>query len=294
MERKSQMDSFGAVALTLFALHLAFNQVVVKITNGGFEPVFGAGLRSLGAMVVVLAWMKFRGIGWRLPRAAMTGAIISGLLFAIEFMCLFTALDFSTVSRTSIIFYSMPVWLALSAHFLLPGERLSGLRIVGLGLAMGGVVLALLDRSSGQVSLLGDVLALVSAICWAGIALCVRVTPLADVPPAQQLIWQLIVSTPILLLMAPLFGDLIRDVQPIHIAGMVFQIFAVASFGFLIWFWLMKLYPASSVASFSFLSPVFAVILGWLVLGETIGLQIWMALGLVALGIFLINRRSKA
>lgn len=293
MERKSQMDSFGAAALTLFALHLAFNQVVVKITNGGFEPVFGAGLRSLGAMVVLLAWMKFRGIGWRLPRAAMTGAIISGLLFAIEFMCLFTALDFSTVSRTSIIFYSMPVWLALSAHFLLPGERLSGLRIVGLGLAMGGVVLALLDRSSGQVSLLGDVLALVSAICWAGIALCVRVTPLADVPPAQQLIWQLIVSTPILLLMAPLFGDLIRDVQPIHIAGMVFQIFAVASFGFLIWFWLMKLYPASSVASFSFLSPVFAVILGWLVLGETIGLQIWMALGLVAFGIFLINRRSK-
>jgi drug/metabolite transporter (DMT)-like permease len=291
MERKSQMDSFGAVALTLFALHLAFNQVVVKVTNGGFEPVFGAGLRSLGAMVVLLAWMKFRGIGWRLPRAAMTGAIISGLLFAIEFMCLFTALDFTSVSRTSIIFYSMPVWLALSAHFLLPGERLSGLRVVGLGLAMGGVVLALLDRSSGQVSLLGDALALVAAICWAGIALCVRVTPLANVPPAQQLIWQLIVSAPILLIAAPLFGDLIRDVQLVHIAGMVFQIFAVASFGFLIWFWLMKLYPASSVASFSFLSPVFAVILGWLVLGETIGLQIWVALGLVALGIFLINRR---
>ncbi|MDG1472410.1 MAG: DMT family transporter [Ascidiaceihabitans sp.] len=291
MERKSQIDSFGAVALTLFALHLAFNQVVVKVTNGGFEPVFGAGLRSLGAMVVLLAWMKFRGIGWRLPRAAMTGAIISGLLFAIEFMCLFTALDFTSVSRTSIIFYSMPVWLALSAHFLLPGERLSGLRVVGLALAMGGVVLALLDRSSGQVSLLGDALALVAAICWAGIALCVRVTPLANVPPAQQLIWQLIVSAPILLIAAPLFGDLIRNVQPIHIAGMVFQIFAVASFGFLIWFWLMKLYPASSVASFSFLSPVFAVILGWLVLGETIGLQIWVALGLVALGIFLINRR---
>ncbi|WP_390914917.1 EamA family transporter [Pseudosulfitobacter sp. SM2401] len=291
MERKSQMDSLGAVVLTLFALHLAFNQVVVKVTNGGFEPVFGAGLRSLGAMVVLLAWMKFRGIGWRLPRAAMTGAIISGLLFAIEFMCLFTALDFTSVSRTSIIFYSMPVWLALSAHFLLPGERLSGVRVVGLGLAMGGVVLALLDRSSGQASLLGDALALVAAICWAGIALCVRVTPLANVPPAQQLIWQLIVSAPILLVAAPLFGDLIRDVQLVHIAGMVFQIFAVASFGFLIWFWLMKLYPASSVASFSFLSPVFAVILGWLVLGETIGLQIWVALGLVAFGIFLINRR---
>ena len=294
MERKSQMDTFGAVALTLFALHLAFNQVVVKVTNGGFEPVFGAGLRSLGAMIVLLIWMKWRGIGWRLPRAALAGGIISGLLFAFEFMCLFTALDFSTVSRISIIFYSMPVWLALSAHFLLPGERLSGLRILGLGLAMGGVVLALLDRSSGQASLLGDMLALFAAVSWAGIALCVRITPLSEVPPAQQLIWQLIVSTPILLLAALFLGDMIRDIQPIHIAGMVFQIFAVASFGFMFWFWLMKLYPASSVASFSFLSPVFAVILGWVVLGETIGLQIWVALGLVALGIFLINRRPRA
>ena len=44
MERKTQMDKFGAVALTLFALNLAFNQVVIKITAGGFEPIFGAGV----------------------------------------------------------------------------------------------------------------------------------------------------------------------------------------------------------------------------------------------------------
>jgi len=53
----------------------------------------------------------------------------------------------------------------------------------------------------------------------------------------------------------------------------------------------MKIYPASSVASFSFLSPVFAVILGWLILDEKIDAQIWLALALVASGIFLINRR---
>jgi drug/metabolite transporter (DMT)-like permease len=291
MERKTQIDRFGATALTLFALHLAFNQVVVKVTSGGFEPVFGAGVRSLGAMLVLMAWMSWRGVSIALPRPALAAGIISGLLFTFEFMCLFTALDLSTVSRTSIIFYSMPVWLALAAHVLLPGERLSGLRVVGLALAMAGVVLAVLDRSSGQVSLLGDILALCAAISWAGIALCVRVTPLSEVPAEQQLIWQLIVSAPLLFLAAPLVGGFMRDVQAIHIAGMMFQIFAVGSFGFLIWFWLMKMYPASSVASFSFLSPVFSVILGWLILGETIGAQIWLALGLVAVGIFLINRR---
>ena len=113
MERKTQMDKFGAVALTLFALNLAFNQVVIKITAGGFEPIFGAGVRSLGGMLVLLLWMSWRDVGIALPRAAVLGATISGLLFAFEFMCLFTALDLTTVSRTSIIFYSMPVWLAL-------------------------------------------------------------------------------------------------------------------------------------------------------------------------------------
>jgi drug/metabolite transporter (DMT)-like permease len=45
------------------------------------------------------------------------------------------------------------------------------------------------------------------------------------------------------------------------------------------------------VASFSFLSPVFAVLLGWLILGEQVGISIWAALGLVAAGLLLINRR---
>jgi len=235
--------------------------------------------------------MSWRNVGIALPRAAVLGATISGLLFAFEFMCLFTALDLTTVSRTSIIFYSMPVWLALLAHTLLPGERLSSLRAIGLGLAMVGVTLAVLDRSSGEVSLLGDLLALGAALSWAGISLCVRVTPFSKVPAEQQLIWQLIVSAPLLLLAAPFFGGYLREIEPIHIAGMLFQIFAVASFGFLIWFALMKIYPASSVASFSFLSPVFAVILGWLILDEKIDAQIWLALALVASGIFLINRR---
>ena len=291
MERKSYIDTFGAVALVLFALNLAFNQVVVKVTNGGFGPVFLAGLRSVGGAVVLLVWMKARGVSFTLPRSSITAGVISGALFAIEFMCLFTALDLTTVGRVSIIFYSMPVWLALSAHVLLPAERLSRLRSVGLVLAMGGVVLALLDRSNGQASLLGDLLALCGAFCWAAIAMLVRVTPLSRVPPEQQLLWQLIISAPLLVLAAPLFGDLLRDVQPIHLWGLAFQIIAVASFGFLAWFWLMSIYPASSVASFSFLSPVFSVILGWLLLGEHVGWTIWVALALVAAGIFLINRK---
>ncbi|MGJ8557921.1 MAG: DMT family transporter, partial [Sulfitobacter geojensis] len=161
-------------------------------------------------------------------------------------------------------------------------------------LAMAGVAIALSDRGGGSVSWAGDLLALTGALCWAGIVVCVRITPLSEVPPAQQLMFQVLVSAPILLLLAPFLGPLLRDVQPIHIAGLLFQIVAIASLGFLAWFWLMTIYPASSVASFSFLSPVFSVILGWLLLSEDVAPSVWAALVLVASGIYLINRKPRS
>jgi drug/metabolite transporter (DMT)-like permease len=237
--------------------------------------------------------MYLRGVSFRIPRVALPWALASGLLFAFEFLCLYNALDLTTVSRSSVIFYSMPLWLALASTVLLPDERLTPRKVLGLALAFSGVVVALSDRSGGHVSWTGDLLALLSALSWAGIALLVRVTPLADVPPEQQLISQVVVSAPILLLLAPLFGPLLRDIQVIHLAGMAFQIIGVASLGFLFWFWLMKQYPANSVASFSFISPVASVLLGWLLLGEEIAPSIWLALVMVAVGITLINRRPR-
>lgn len=293
MERKDHMDLFGAAALILFALHLAFNQVVIKVTAEGFSPVFQAGIRSAGAVIVLLIWMKLRGVSLAIPRNAWMPGVISGLLFTFEFLCLFIALDITTVTRASVIFYSMPVWLALIAHFVLPGERLTRTKSVGLALAMTGVAVALSERGGGAISWTGDLLALTSAFCWAGIALCVRITPLSQVPPAPQLLFQVAVSAPVLLLIAPLYGPLLREVAPIHVAGLLFQIIAVASLGFLAWFWLMKIYPASSVASFSFLSPVASVFLGWLLLSEEVPLAVFAALILVAGGIFLINRPAR-
>jgi len=294
MERKLHIDGFGAVALVLFALNLGFNQVVIKVSTGGFNPVFLAGLRSLGAVFLLLIWMRLRDVSLSLPRSALMGGLAAGAFFTLEFVCLFLALDLTTVSRASILLYSMPVWLGIAAHLWLPGERLSRARLLGMGLAMGGVALALSDGGAEGASWLGDLLALLAALCWAGIALCVRITPLSKVPPAQQLMMQLIISAPVLLLLAPLFGPLLREVEPVHLAGLAYQIIAVASFGFLAWFWLLTVYPAASVASFSFLSPVFAVLLGWLILSEKIGLTVWLALLLVAAGIYLINRKPRA
>lgn len=294
MDKKSNIDLFGALALTGFAFLLAFNQVVIKVTNGGLQPVFFAGIRSVGAVFCLWLWLKWRGIPLQFNRETAGWGVITGVIFGFEFLCLFMALDLTTVGRTGVIFYSMPVWLALIAHFTLPDDRLTPIKSLGLVLAVAGVAWALLDRDGGEASVWGDLAALGAALGWAITAMLAKASPLRKERPEMQLFWQVLVSGPVLIVASLFFGDLIRDLQPIHIAGLIFQIVVVVTAGFVFWLWLLSIYPASGVASFSFLSPVLAVFLGWLLLGEEVGSSLIVALVLVAMGIVLINRPSKA
>lgn len=290
MERRDRIDLFGAASLIAFSALLGFNQVVIRVVNEGLQPVFFAGLRSLGAALCIWLWFMVRRRPLGLTRTDLSGGLLLGLFFSAEFVCLFIALDLTTVARTSVIFYTMPLWLALIAHFLIPGERITGTKAVGQTLAFTGVSVAILWRGgTGEASLLGDVLALVGAVCWAGIAVVAR-TSLQGLAADRQLLWQLAVSAPILLLLSPLFGPFLRELEPIHIWGLGFQIIVVASLGFLAWFWLLSIYPAASVAAFSFLAPIFGVFFGWALLGEPVGPALLIALALVCAGLILINR----
>jgi drug/metabolite transporter (DMT)-like permease len=168
-------------------------------------------------------------------------------------------------------------------------------KALGLLLAFAGVALALSARNGGQhFSLAGDIMALGAGLCWAGIVLCARVTALARLRPEMQLMWQVLVSAPVLLALSVFFGPLIRDLAPIHWWSLAFQTVIVVSAGFILWFWLLGIYPASSVASFSFLTPIFGVGLGWLLLNEAVGPRIFGSAALVAVGILLINRPPPA
>jgi drug/metabolite transporter (DMT)-like permease len=295
MPKKNAMDSFGAVSLILFSAILGFNQVVIKVVNEGLQPAYFAGLRSVGGVLVLLLWMRWRGLSLRITPGTWWVGLIIGSLFALEFLFLFKALDLTTVVRSGVIFYSMPVWLALMSHFVLPGDRMSLSKACGLALAFAGVVFAIATRGdlSGG-SLLGDLFALGAAVGWASTALMAKASRLRLETPEVQLMWQLAVSAPIMLGAALFFGPLVREFQPVlHLAGLGFQILLV-SLGFVSWLWLLSIYPASGVASFSFLGPVFGVMFGWLILDEPVGFGIWAALVLVAAGLYLINRPARA
>lgn len=301
MQRKDHLDTFGALSLTAFSLFLAFNQIIIKVVNQGLQPVFFAGLRSAIAVLCLGLWLWLKGRPPRLERRYAGLGVLVGLAFAAEFLFLFMALDLTTVTRTSIMLYSMPVWMGIGAHFMLPGERITPLKALGLATAFAGVAWAFLSRGQGvaapgapQASMLGDLCALFAAWGWAGIALVARGTRLREVRPDMQLFWQVLVSAPVLILAAPFFGPLVRDLHAIHLAGLAFQGVVVVSAGFVFWLWLLSIYPAASVASFSFLTPIFGVGLGWAVMGEHVGPALVVSALLVATGIILINRPPRA
>ena len=68
----------------------------------------------------------------------------------------------------------------------------------------------------------------------------------------------------------------------------------IAVFGFVVWFWLIRSYPATRLASFTMLTPVFGLLLGAALLGEPITTRLIVAVFAVAAGILLVNRRAPA
>lgn len=291
--RKDRLDIFGLGAILAVTLLFSVNQMIIKETTNGLQPVFFAGLRSALAVLFVGLWLGYRGLWGRVIRADLGAGLAIGVVFSIEFLGLFVALDLTSVSRAAIIFYSMPVWFAILAHFGLPNERLNLLRGVGLILAFCGTALAILTRdSAGHGSLLGDLCALMGAMGWAGTAYLARATNLRVAGPEVQLFWMVLVSAVILLLVSPMFGPVIREIEPIHWFWLFFQASVVVTGGFILWLFLLSYYPSATVTSFSFLTPIFSILLGYIAYQETISPQILISAAMIGTGIMMINRRN--
>ena len=293
--RKDRIDALGASALITFSFLMGINQVMVKLVNAGFSPVFQAGARSACALIPVLLFALIARKRLSVTDGSFLPGILCGLFFAAEFLLLFEGIERTAVSRASVIFYTMPVWVAVAAHFLIPGELLTPRRSAGLILAVAGVAVALLDEPPAFLpdALAGDLLCILGSLCWAGIAITARISRLNRSEPEMQLIYQLAVSGPVLLFLAPFFGPVLREVTDTILWIFAFQVIAVVSIGMLVWFMVLRVYPASDMTSFSFLAPLFGVAASWIVLDEPFSWFIVVALAMVGTGIAMVSWKPK-
>jgi len=289
------IDGLAASFLIIFSILLGLNQVLVKLVNIGMHPIFQVAMRSALAIIPILIYCYFTKKKINFFDGSFLPGVITGVLFGVEFVFLFTALDYSTVTRVSLIFYTMPVWLTLAAHFLIKNDTLNLNKILGLIIAITGLVFAVYQPISGysMKQFYGDFYSLLASFCWAAIAIMLKTSRLSRSSPETQLLYQLTVSGIILLPISLLFDDFIRELNGQLVLIFSFQVIVIMCLGFIGWLWVMSKYSASSTSSFSFLTPIFGVLFGWLIMDDTITEQIYISLFLTCLGIYLINRKTK-
>jgi drug/metabolite transporter (DMT)-like permease len=294
MTNKS-IDGIAATFLIVFSILLGLNQVLVKLVNVGMHPIFQVALRSTLAIIPILIYCYFTKKKINFFDGSLLPGLIAGVLFAVEFILLFTALDYSTVTRVSLIFYTMPVWLTIAAHFLIKDDRLNLNKSIGLIIAFVGLVFAVYQPITNYDirQFYGDLFSLLASFCWAIIAIMLKTTRLTRSIPETQLLYQLIVSGIILLPVSFMLDDYIRELDAQLTLIFSFQVIVIMCLGFIGWLWVMSKYSASSTSSFAFLTPISGVMFGWLIMNDVINEQIFISLFLTCLGIYIINKKNN-
>jgi drug/metabolite transporter (DMT)-like permease len=293
-DARRPVDAAGVSVMVLLCAVWGLGHVAAKFTGQGISLVFQSGLRSLVAAVLLLAWGAYRRIPfWERDRTLGPG-VLAGILFGAEFIFIFAGLAMTDAARMVVFVYLAPCITAFGLHFLIREERLTVRQWTGVLVAFGGVALAFGDGfSSGRGTLLGDLFGVLGALFWALTTILIRASRLAAVAPAKTLLYQLAVSAPLLLATAWLLGEpgVTRLTLPVA-AAFAYQCVAVAFASYLTWFWLLRRYLAARLSVFSFLTPIFGVMAGVLLLGEPLTAAFFAAALLVGVGLVLVNLKG--
>ncbi len=299
-ERRDHVDLRAVLIVVLLCAIWGVQQVTIKLAiQGGFPPLMQAGLRSAGSAVLVVLWMlrdPRRGSRMLLARdGTFWPGLLIALMFAAEFLFLYPGLARTSASRGVLFLYTSPFFVAIGAHLFIPSERMGMRQIAGLLCAFAGIGVAVMDGLTGggrASTLLGDALVTLGAAIWGATTVVIKAEPrLARTTAAKMLLYQLAGSAPVLIVLSFLFRESFtwNRVTGLAVLCLIYQVVVVAFASYLTWFWLIVTYPASRIAAFSFLTPIFGMAAGAVMLHEPVSVFLVLALLLVIAGLRLVN-----
>ena len=291
---RDAIDTTAAVLMVGLTFSWGLNYVAAKLSYAGYDPVFLSVMRSLIGGLCVMAWCRWRGIALFGHDGTLLAGTAVGLLFGVEFLFLYIGLEHTTVARNTLLVNAMPFWMLLGGHFLL-GERMTVRKVLGLVLAFCGLVLVFADKLGDykDTMLLGDLLSLGAGVAWAGTNILIKRSNLTSVPAEKLLLYQLAGAALVGLLVMPFSGPPVRAFALVPTLALLFQAIYVVALTYVLWFWMLGRYPASSLSSFAFLTPVFGVLCGALFLGEPLSAGVFLALLLIVAGLIIVNRPAR-
>jgi drug/metabolite transporter (DMT)-like permease len=274
-------------------LSWGFNNVAIKLAIHDIPPLIQSSARSAIAAILVGAWTQARGIPLFKRDGTLRAGILAGVLFALEFLLIYRGLVWTTATRGVLFLYLAPFFVVIGSRWLIPGDHFHVSQWLGLLLSFVGIVIAfgLPTPAADSRQVLGDLMLVGGATAWAATTLTIKASALNRISAEKTLLYQLVVSAPLLGLGAIVFGERITATpSALALGAFAYQTIYVVSITFTIWFVLVVRYSAARLSVFTFLAPLFGVAAGHLVLGEPLTPAFAVAVALVAAGLLLVNR----
>ncbi|WP_417700232.1 DMT family transporter [Pseudophaeobacter sp.] len=278
-----------AIAMGLtFALMWSSAFTSARIIVMDASPLFSLAVRFLISGLIGVAIARALGQTWRLSRNQWRATVIFGLCQNALYLGLnFVAMQWIEASLAAIIASTMPLCVAL-ASWVIFGDRIKPLGLMGLMAGVAGVALIMGTRINAGVDLFGLVL------CFAGVAaLTVATLALRGATSGGNFMMvvglQMLIGSAILFVAAPLSEEIF--VTPTLRLGLAFAYTTLVPglMATFIWVLLLNRIGAIRAATFHFLNPVFGVAIASLLLGERLGLLDVLGVGVVTLGILAVQ-----
>ena len=270
-----------------------FNQVAVKLAIHDIPPLTQSAARSLIAAFIVAVWARAQKVPLLKRDDTLLAGIAAGSLFALEFLLIYRGLIWTTATRAVLFIYLAPFFVVIASRWVLPSDRFHLSQWTGLLLSFAGIVVAfgLPTPTVDPRQMLGDLMMVGAAAAWAATTLVIKASSLCRVAAEKTLLYQLVVSAPLLALAAFLYGERIEAVpSALALGAFGYQAVWVVSVTYVAWFALVVRFSASRLSAFTVLTPLFGVAAGHFVLGEPITPAFAVAVVLVAAGLVLVNR----
>jgi len=301
--QRKAVDGAAAATMLLLCAIWGSQQVAIKLAAPDLAPIYQVSLRSGLSALLLVAFTLWR----REPlahRGTLWPGLVAGALFAGEFLFIAEGLDRTSASHMAVFIYTAPVFTALGLHLTLPSERLGARQWAGIGLAFAGIALAFgagatphgapgaspgADGLTGA-ALLGDLFGILAGAAWGATTVVIRTTALSEAPAAVTLLYQLLGAFLLLLPVALLSEQAAHfALTPTSLGSLAFQGVVVSFASYLAWFWMLRRYLATGLSVFSFMTPIFGVTFGVLILGEPLTAAFVVGAALVLAGIVTVS-----
>jgi drug/metabolite transporter (DMT)-like permease len=284
---KGPLDLLAITLTVVLCLSWGLNQVAVKLALPDVPPVMQVTIRAAGATLLLAIWMWARGVKFDFRDGTLKPGLLIGLLFTVEYILIYQGLLYTSASRSVVYLYTAPIFVVIASRWFLPGESFTRLQWIGIVLSFSGIALAFGESSplAKPEQAIGNLMMVLAAIGAAGTTLVAKASSLARASYEKTLFYQLAMAVPVSAVCVFLLGESMTSMPSnLSIASLIFQTAWVAFITFLIWFGLIQRYSANRLAALTFLTPLFGVAAGYLILDEPLSAGFLIAVVMVTAG----------